>query len=116
MIYLQLAFTEGNTFRGCLSVPKTFSHSSFDNGWLKSQDTDIGRGIDLSLRWFITEDLKHIGDLRHDASLTTWMWMSCPIDMTPFKSKWEGTEIRIFKTLEKIKAFNLRGNVCNRNM
>jgi len=68
MIYLQLAFTEGNTFRGCLSVPKTFSHSSFDNGWLKSQETDIGRGIDLSLRWFITEDLKHIGDLRHDCA------------------------------------------------
>ena len=68
MIYLQLAFTEGNTFRGCLSVPKTFSHSSFDNRWLKSQETDIGRGIDLSLRWFITEDLKHIGGLRHDCA------------------------------------------------
>ena len=50
------------------------------------------------------------------ASLKMWMWMSRPIDATPFKSKWEGTEIRNFKTLEKIKAFNLRGNVCNRNM
>ena len=68
MIYLQLAFTEGDTFRGCLSMPKTFSCSSFDNGWLKSQETDIGRGIDLSLRWFITEDLKHIGDLRYDCA------------------------------------------------
>ena len=68
MIYLQLAFTEGDTFRGCLSMPKTFSRSSFDNGWLKSQETDIDRGIDLCLRWFVTEDLKHIGDLRHDCA------------------------------------------------